>query len=107
MSADIDTRLKSLLAAPERAPDDAFAERIHRAVLAEERMRAAARVAWTRFAAEMAAAASAICAFLLLAKLTPLSDSGTFIPLFSPAAAGLLILALWVSVSARPSEARF
>ena len=107
MSADMDLRLKGLLAAPERAPDDAFAERIHRAVLAEQRMRAAARVAWTRFAAEMAAAASAICAFMLLARLTPLPDSGTFIPLFSPAAAGLLILALWVVVSTRPSEARF
>ena len=106
MSADIDLRLKSLLATPERAPDDAFAERIHRAVLAEQRMRAASRIAWTRFAAEMAATASAICAFLLLARLTPLPDSGTFIPLFSPAAAGLLILALWVAVLARPSEAR-
>jgi hypothetical protein len=106
MSADIDLRLKALLAAPQRAPDDGFAERIHRAVLAEERMRAAARVAWTRFAVEMAAAASAICAFLLLAKLSPLPESGTFIPLFSPAAAGLVILALWVGVSARPSEAQ-
>jgi hypothetical protein len=106
MSVDMDLRLKSLLAAPERTPDDAFAERIHRAVLAEQRMRAAARVAWTRFAAEMAATASAICAFLLLARLTPLPDSGTFIPMFSPAAAGLLILALWVAVSSRPSEAR-
>ncbi len=105
MSADMDLRLKSLLAAPERAPDEAFAERIHRAVLAEQRMRAAARVAWTRFAAEMAAGASAICAFMLLARLSPLPDSGTYIPLFSPAAAGLLILALWVGVSARPSEA--
>ena len=106
MSADIELRLKSLLAAPEREPDDAFAERIHRAVLAEERMRAATRAAWTRFAAEMAATASAICAFLLLARLSPLPESGTFIPLFSPAAAGLLILALWVGVSARPPEAR-
>ncbi len=105
MSADMDLRLKSLLAAPERAPDEAFAERIHRAVLAEQRMRAAARVAWTRFAVEMAAAASAVCAFMLLARLSPLPDSGTYIPLFSPAAAGLLILALWVGVSARPSEA--
>jgi hypothetical protein len=106
MSADMDLRLKALLATPERAPDDGFAERIHRAVLAEERMTAAARVAWTRFAAEMAATASAICAFLLLARLTPLPESGTFIPLFSPAAAGLVILALWVAVSVRPSEAR-
>ena len=106
MSSDIDLRLKSLLATPEREPDEAFAGRIHRAVLAEQRMRAATRIAWTRFAAETAAAGSAIFAFLLMARLTPLPDSGTFIPLFSPAAAGLLLLALWVGVSARPSEAR-
>lgn len=106
MNADMDFRLKSLLAAPERGPDDAFAERVHRAVLAEQRMIEAARIAWTGFAAEMAAAASVICAFLLLARLAPLHDSGTFIPLFSPAAAGLLILALWVGVFARRWEAR-
>ena len=105
MSADMDLRLKSLLAAPKRDPDDEFAERVHRAVLAEQRLSRATRIAWTRFAAEMAAAASVICAFLLLARLAPLPDSGTFIPLFSPAAAGLLILALWVGLSVRPSEA--
>jgi hypothetical protein len=107
MSDDMDLRLKALLAAPERDPDDAFADRVRRAVLAEERMRAAGRAAWTRFAAEMAAAASAILAFILLAKLTPVADSGDFIPLFSPAAAGLLLLGLLVAVSVRPSEARF
>ena len=106
MSADMDLRLKSLLATPGRDPDEACAARIRRAVLAEQRIRAAARVAWTRFAAETAAAASAIAAFWLLARLAPLPDSGTFIPLFSPAAAGLLILALWVGLSSRPSEAR-
>jgi hypothetical protein len=107
MSDDIDRALKALLAAPKRAPDEAFAERVRRAVLAEERMRAAARIAWTRFAAETAAAASAILAFVLLAKLGPAADSGAIIPLFSPAAAGLLLLGLWVAVSARPPEARF
>ena len=107
MSDEMDLRLRALLAAPERAPDEVFAERVRRAVLAEERMRAATRAAWTRFAAEMAAAASAILAFVLLAKLSPVADSGTIIPLFSPAAAGLLLLGLWVAVSVRPSEGRF
>ena len=106
MTDDIDLRLKSILAAPERAPDEVFATRVLRALLAEERMRASSRRAWTRFAAEMTATASAILAFVLLAKITPAPESAGFIPLFSPAAAGLLLLALWVVVSVRPSEAR-
>jgi len=107
MTDDIDLRLKALLAAPERAPDAAFTARVAQAVLAEARMRAAARAAWTRFAAEMAATASAILAFVLLARTAPPADSAAYIPLFGPAAAGLLLLALWVAVSVRPSGARF
>ena len=107
MSEDIDIRLKSFLAAPERAPDDAFASMVSRAVLAEERMRLASRAAWTRFAVEMAATASAILAFVLLARIGPPAESTDFIPVFSPAAAALLLIALWVGVSLRPSEARF
>jgi hypothetical protein len=106
MTDDIDLRLKAILAAPERAPDELFAARVRRAVLAEERMRASSRRAWTRFAAEMAATASAIMAFILLARIGPAPESADFIPLFSPAAAGLLMIALWVAVSIRPSEAR-
>jgi hypothetical protein len=83
-----------------------FAERVRRAVLAEHRMRAASRIAWTRFAVEMAAAASAILAFMLLAKLAPAGDSGNYIPLFGPAAAGLMLLGLWVAISVRPSGAQ-
>lgn len=106
MSDAMDLKLGALLATPARAPDEAFAERVRRAVLAEERMRAASRLAWTRFAAEMAAACSAAIAFLLLTRMAPLPDSGTFIPLFSPAAAALMMLALWVGVSLRSSESR-
>jgi hypothetical protein len=107
MSEDIDIRLKSLLAAPERAPDDEFASRVSRAVLAEERMRRSSRTAWTHFAVEMAATASAVLAFVLLARIGPPAESTDFIPVFSPAAAGLVLIALWVGVSLRPSEARF
>ena len=95
--------LKTMLAAPERAPDELFAARMRRAVMADERIRAGARVAWTRFAAESAAAASAILAWVLLARITPTGDSA-FIPLFSPAFAGLILLGLWTAVSVRPSE---
>jgi hypothetical protein len=101
MSIDSDLLLKSLLAAPDRTPDEAFALRIERLVLIEERIRAARRVAWTRFGAEMLATASLLVAYFLLTRLTPVSPDSV-IPLYSPAAAGLLLLALWVGVSVRP-----
>ncbi|MFL6863329.1 MAG: hypothetical protein ACJ8DZ_10040 [Allosphingosinicella sp.] len=106
MTQDTDLLLKSLLAAPQRAPDDAFTLRVQRLVLAEERMRAARRVAWTRFGVETVATASLLAAFWLLSRVAPGgADSAGFIPLSSPAAAGLLLLALWVGVSVRPSGA--
>jgi hypothetical protein len=101
MSTNPDLLLKSLLATPERAPDEGFALRIERLVLFEERMRAARRVAWTRFAMEMVATAALLVAYFLLTRLTPVSPDSV-IPLYSPAAAGLLLLALWVGVSVRP-----
>ena len=102
MNGDTDLRLKALLQAPERAPDEAFAARMRQAVLIEERLRASRRAAWRRFGVEMLAAAAAIGAFWLLARLTPAESEG-IVPLFSPAAAGLMILILWVVVSVRPS----
>jgi hypothetical protein len=102
MSDETELQLKALLATPERPADDAFALRMQRLVLAEEALLAARRRAWTRFAMEMAAAAAAILVFLLLARITPVGDSGRIIPPFSPASAGLLLLALWVAVSATP-----
>jgi hypothetical protein len=101
MSRDPDLLLKSLLAAPERAPDEAFAQRLERLVLIERKLRAARRIAWTRFGAEMLATASLLVAYVLLTRLTPVSPDSV-IPLYSPAAAGLLLLALWVGVSVRP-----
>lgn len=101
MSTDPDLLLKSLLAAPERAPDEGFALRIERLVLVEDRLRAARRAAWARFGAEMLATASLLVAYFLLTRLTPVSPDSV-IPLYSPAAAGLLLLALWVGVSVRP-----
>jgi hypothetical protein len=101
MSTDSDLLLKSLLATPERSLDEGFALRIERLVLIEERMRSARRVAWTRFAAEMLATAALLVAYFLLTRLTPVSPDSV-IPLYSPAAAGLLLLALWVGVSVRP-----
>ena len=103
MSGDMDRKLASLLALPRAEPDPAFADRVMRVVLAEQRLLAARRVAWTRFATEMCATAAAILAFILLARVAP-TASGEFLPLFSPAAAGLLLLGLWVAVSIRPSE---
>jgi len=101
MSADTDLLLKSLLSAPERAPDDEFALRMERLILVEQRLAAARRVAWTRFATEMVATAALLVAFLLLSRLAP-PGPDSIIPLYSPAAAGLLLLALWVGVSLRP-----
>jgi hypothetical protein len=101
MSNDSDLLLKSLLAAPDRAPDEGFTLRIERLVLIEAWMRAARRAAWTRFAAEMLATAALLVAYWLLTRLTPVSPDSV-IPLYSPAAAGLLLLALWVGVSVRP-----
>ncbi|MEA3038636.1 MAG: hypothetical protein QOE79_1149 [Sphingomonadales bacterium] len=101
MSNDPDLLLKSLLATPDRAPDEGFALRIERLVRIEARMRAARRVAWTRFAVEMVATAALLVAYWRLTRLTPVSPDSV-IPLYSPAAAGLLLLALWVGVSVRP-----
>jgi hypothetical protein len=106
MNGEIDLELQALLRTPERAPDEAFAARVAQAVLVEQRLSAARRVAWTRFGAEMLAAASAIAAFWLLARLTP-PDSDGVVPLFSPAAMGLVVLGLWVLVSMRGPEGRF
>jgi hypothetical protein len=102
MSDDLDLRLSALLRSPARGPDEDFVLRARQAVLFEKRLAAARRAAWTRFACEMAAAAAAIAAFWLLARIAP-ADSAGIVPLFGPAAAGLLVLLLWLIVSLRPS----
>jgi hypothetical protein len=99
MSDDLDRRLGALLAAPERAPDEAFAARMGRLIRAEQVFRAARRAAWARFGMLMLATASLLLLFVLLARLTP-RDSAGDVPLFSPGAAGLLLLGLWLVVAA-------
>ena len=98
---ETDLNLRALLATPVRAPDEAFAMSVRQSVLIEERLRAARKLAWRRFGIEMLAAVAAIAAFWLLARATP-PDSEGIVPLFSPASAGLMLLALWVLVSVRP-----
>jgi hypothetical protein len=105
MSDDIDLRLKALLATPERAPDDAFAARLTRLVVAEARMRSARRAAWARFATTMLATSSLLLLFVLLARLGA-GDSGEVVPPFGPAAAGLLLVALWAAVATAPEAVR-
>ncbi|MBV8687385.1 MAG: hypothetical protein JOZ90_13060 [Alphaproteobacteria bacterium] len=100
----LDLELAALLRSPERAPDEAFARRLERLVVAEARLRAARRAAWHRFTMEMVAAAALLLAFALLTRSAPPPDSAGTIPLFGPAAAGLLLLALWIAVSLRPGE---
>ena len=100
MSDGADAMLTALLATPARAPDELFAARIRRLVEVEQRLGAARRAAWARFAAEMAAAAALILAFLLAEWLAP-ADSSDVVPLFGPAAAGLMLLAIWIAVSFR------
>ena len=104
MSDGTDAMLTALLATPERPADELFALRIRRLVEAEGRLRAARRAAWARFAGELAAGAALILAFLLMEWPTP-ADSTGIVPLFGPAAAGLMLPALWVAVSFRPGSA--
>ena len=101
----IDTRLATLLAAPERAPDEAFVARMHRAVLVEQRIAASRRAAWRRFRYEAAASAAVAAAFVLIGRLAPLEVALGHGPL-SPAAIGALVLALWFAVELRPAGMR-
>src|SRR3954469_1720256 len=103
MSDGTDAMLTALLATPERAPDEAFVLRIRRLAEAEQRLRVARRAAWSRFAAEMAAAASLIFAFLLVEHLAP-ADSPDLVAPVGAAAAGMMLLLLWVAVSFRPAS---
>jgi hypothetical protein len=103
MSADTDAMLRNLLAAPERAPDEAFALRIERLVRAEQTLRAARRAAWRRFAIETIAVASLLAAYLLIRRLAGADSGGGIAPL-GPATPGILLLLLWICVSIRPDS---
>lgn len=96
----IDIALSNLFAAPDAAPDDAFATRVARAIVAEQRIAAVRRASWRRFSLEVAASAAVAAAFVLLGRLAPFSlDPGQ--PAMTPAIAAALVLGLWFAVELR------
>jgi hypothetical protein len=103
MNEQIDAQLKTLLVDADRGVDEPFAARMRKLVAIEERLRADRRARWMRFAVEMMATSVVLAAFLLMATVR--SEAGDVIPLFSPAGAGLLLLAIWVAVSTRAGAA--
>jgi hypothetical protein len=105
MNGDLDQQLAALLAAPEREPDEAFALRMRQIVLTDERLRAAQRRAWRKFAFEMAGGAAALLTFILLNSLQAPGPEGRELPFFSPAMMGVLLLGLWAAVTLRPGAA--
>jgi len=104
MDEEVDRKLAALLAAPSRPADDAFAARVERLVLIEERLSRARRAAWRRFGLEMAGAAAILLVFVVLERSGPAADSAGTVPPLSAAGAGLLLLALWVLVSSRSAD---
>ncbi|HEX8443999.1 MAG TPA: hypothetical protein VF631_10185 [Allosphingosinicella sp.] len=102
MSQDLEARLSALLAPPDEFPDEIFTARMRRAVLAEERLRAARRGSWRRFAVELAGSLAVLAAYLLIASGQPPGDD---LITFEPATAGLLLVGFWTFVAMRsPSE---
>jgi len=98
---ELDRRLAALMTCPDRAVDEKFAQRVKRAIVADERLRIARRRAWSKFRVEAAATGAATAVFILLGRL-PTSAEGA-VPVSSPAGVGLLLLGLWVAVTLRPS----
>jgi hypothetical protein len=99
---DIDARLAALLAPPDEHPDEYFAARVRRTILAEQSLEAARRSAWRRFAAELAGTAAIVLVFLLLGS----GGDGEGMLSFGPALAGVAALGLWTLVGLRPAGAR-
>ena len=98
MSHDLDAQLSSLLALPDEFPDEVFNARMRRAVLADERLRASARLSWRRFAVELAGSVAVLAAFLLLGRAQP--PSGDLIT-FESAMAAMLLVCIWTFVAMR------
>lgn len=99
---DVDTKLKSLFAAPPTAPDEMFIKRVDCAVMAEQKMRAAQAAMWRRFAVEFAGTVAVIAAFYLLWKMAPGEIAiNSLIP--APALAASMILFIWLAVQAKHS----
>lgn len=99
---DVDTKLKSLFAAPPAPPDETFVARVNCAIIAEEKMLAARAAIWRRFAVELTGTVAVVTAFYLLWKMAP---SGIDIePLMhAPGLAASMILFLWLGVQLRHS----
>lgn len=98
-----DERIAALFESPERGPDEAFVGRIERAVRAEQRLAAARRSAWRRFAVEGAASAAIVTAFDLVWRLGPAELPLAQLPVAPAAFAAALVLGLWFAVELRPS----
>lgn len=98
-----DDRIAALFAVPERDPDGAFVARIEWAVRAEQRVAAARRIAWRRFAIECAASAAVVAAFGLLWRLGATESPLAQMPVAPAAAAAILLLGLWFGVELRPA----
>lgn len=97
----LDRRIAELFAPAERMPDESFVARIETSVLAEQRLAAARRRAWRRFAVECLSSSAIVAAFYLLWRLSPqltLED----VPV-TPGWAAVLVLFLWFGTVLRPS----
>jgi len=102
MTDPIDARLAAFLAVPERAPDEAFTQRVRQAVLLEERLRAARRRSRRRLLSESIASLAVLLAFLVLGTWRP--PNGEVVPLVGPAMTAVLLLALWSVFGLRPDR---
>lgn len=107
MMSDIglDARLTALLAEPPPPADSVFADRIVALAAHDLAMARARRRAIERVGIETLALIAIIAAFAVLARLSPgAAGLGDAVGLESPAALGLVLLALWGLVGHRPAE---
>lgn len=98
---DTDQALKAFLLGEPRGVDEPFTQQVRQFVLFEQRLRAARRLAWRRFAAEVLASAGVIAVLYLLTRLPLASGDMPRVP-FGPAAIGLVIVGIWTAVAIRP-----
>ena len=103
MTPSTDQMLESLLATPERPADEEFVRRTEALVRFELRRHAARRTAFSWVGLESIAAVAMVLAFAGAARI---GEASEVVPLFSPAMAGLVALALWCAVSLRPPARR-
>ncbi len=97
-----DERLKSLFAAPEAPPDAMFVQQVRDRLVLEERLRAARRSAWRRFAAEIAASGAML---VTIANVMGLFEAGVVqgASALSPGTTAILIFMIWTVVALRPA----